>query len=103
MKIGLTPNFRKNIHIFPRLIVGSFFFFFLPSKLDVQCMVMAKKEQKKKLFQNPFKLMFNKYNKQCKMGEGHLNSYFYKKSKFYKVCNDSKSNVCFNIVVGFEN
>ncbi len=35
------------------------------------------------------------------MGEGHPNSYFYKKLKFYKVCNDSKSNVCFNIVVGF--
>jgi len=24
------------------------------------------------------------------MGEGHLNSYFYKKSKSYKVCNGSK-------------
>jgi hypothetical protein len=54
-------------------------------------------------FQNLFKLMFNKYNKQCKMGEGHLNSYFYTKSKLYKVCNDSKSNVCFYIVVGFGN
>jgi len=40
--------------------------------------------------------MFNKYNKQCKVGEGHLNLYFYKKSKFYKVCNDFKSNVCFS-------
>jgi hypothetical protein len=39
-------------------------------------MVIAKKEQKKNLFQNPFKLMFNIYY--------------------------SKSNVCFNIVVGFE-
>ncbi len=47
--------------------------------------------------------MFNKYNKQCKVGEGHLNSYFSKKSKLYKVRNDSKSNVCFNIVVGFGN
>ncbi len=47
--------------------------------------------------------MFNKYNKQCKVGERHLNSYFYKKSKFYKVCNDSKNNVCFNVVVGFGN
>jgi hypothetical protein len=28
---------------------------------------------------------------------------FIKKSKFYKVCNDSKSNVCFNILVGFGN
>jgi hypothetical protein len=37
------------------------------------------------------------------VGEGHFNSYFYKKSKFYKVCNDSKRNVCFNIVVGFRN
>jgi hypothetical protein len=78
------PNCMKCIHIFPILIVGSFFFF-LPSKLDVQCMVIAKKEQNKILFQNPFKLMFNKYNKQFKVGEGHLNSYFYKNSKFYKV------------------
>jgi hypothetical protein len=30
-------------------------------------------------FQNPFKLMFNKYNKQCKVGERHLKSYFYNK------------------------
>jgi hypothetical protein len=93
----------KGIHIFPLSIIGSFFFFFLPSKLDVQCMVIVKKEQKKILFQNIFKFMFNKYNKQPKMGEGHLNSYFYKKSKFYKVCNVSKNNVCFNIVVGFGN
>jgi hypothetical protein len=47
--------------------------------------------------------MFNKYNKQCKVGEGHPDSDFYKKSKFYKVCNDFKNNVCFNIVIGFEN
>jgi hypothetical protein len=65
--------------------------------------VIAKKEQKKNLFQNLFKLMFNNYNKQCKVGEGHLNSDFYKTLKFYKVCNDSKSNLCFNIVVGFGN
>ncbi len=103
MEVGLTPNLMKGIHIFSLLIVRSFFFFFLPSKLDVQCMVIIKKEQNKILFQNLFKLMFNKYNKQCKVGEGHLNSYFYKKSKFYKVCNDSKNNVCFNIVVGFGN
>jgi hypothetical protein len=48
-------------------------------------MVIIKKEQNKILFQNLFKLMLNKYNKQCKVGEGHFNSYFYKKSKFYKV------------------
>jgi hypothetical protein len=48
-------------------------------------MVIAKKEQNKILFQNPFKLMFNKYNKQCKVGEEYLNSYFVKQSKFYKV------------------
>ncbi len=103
MEIGLTPNFMKGIHIFPLSIVGSFFFFFLPSKLDVQCMVIVKKEQNKILFQNLFKLLFNKYNKQCKVGEGHLNSFYFFKSKCYKVCNDFKSNVCFNIVVGFEN
>jgi hypothetical protein len=51
-------------------------------------MVIVEKEQNKILFQNPFKLMFNKYNKQCKADERHFNSYFYKKSKFYKVCND---------------
>jgi hypothetical protein len=34
--------------------------------------------------------MFNKYNKQCKVGKGHPNSYFHKKSNFYKVCNDLK-------------
>jgi hypothetical protein len=62
----------KGIHIFLLLIVGSFFILFLPSKLDMQCMVIAKKEQNKILFQNPFKLMFNKYNKQCKVGEGHV-------------------------------
>jgi hypothetical protein len=28
---------------------------------------------------------------------------FYNKSKSYKVCNNSKNNVCFNIVVGFGN
>jgi hypothetical protein len=72
------PNITKGIHIFPLSIVGSFFFFFLPSKLDVRCMVSVKKEQNKILFQNPYKFMFNKYNKQCKVGEGHLNSYFYK-------------------------
>jgi hypothetical protein len=66
-------------------------------------MVIVKKEQNKILFQNPFKLMFNKYNKKCKVGQWHLNSYFFLKSKFYKVCNDSESNVCFNIVVGFGN
>jgi hypothetical protein len=66
-------------------------------------MVIVKKEPKKILFQNTFELMFNKYNKQCKVSEGHFNSYFYKKSKFYKVCNDYKNNVCFNIVFGFEN
>jgi hypothetical protein len=37
------------------------------------------------------------------MGEQHFNSYFYKKSKSYKVCNGSKNRVCFNIVVGFGN
>jgi hypothetical protein len=66
-------------------------------------MVIVKKEKKKILFQNLFKLIFNKYNKQCKVGERHFNSYLYKKTNFYKVCNDSKNNVCFNIVVGFGN
>jgi len=53
-------------------------------------MVIMKKEKNKTLFQNHFKLMFNKYNEQCKVDERHFNSYFYKKSKLYKVCNDSK-------------
>jgi hypothetical protein len=42
-------------------------------------MVIAEEEQENFLFQNPFKLMFNKYNKQCKVGGGHFNSCFYKK------------------------
>jgi len=88
VEVGLTPNFMKGIHIFPLFIVGSFLKKILSNKLDVQCMVIVKKEQNKILFQNFFKLMFNKYNEQCKVGERHLNSYFYKKSKFYKVCND---------------
>jgi hypothetical protein len=37
VEVGLMPNFMKGIHIFPLSIVGSFIFFFLPSKLDVQC------------------------------------------------------------------
>jgi len=103
MRSGGRPNaqFYEGYHIFSLSIVGSFFFF-LPSKLDVQCMVIAKKEQNNFFFENLFKLMFNKYNKQCKVGEGH-NSYFYKKSKLCKVCNDFKSNVCFDIVLGFGN
>jgi hypothetical protein len=44
--------------------------------------------------------MFNKYNKQCKVGEGHLNSYFYKKSKFYK-CVMILKVLC--VLVGFGN
>jgi len=46
--------------------------------------------------------MFNKYNKQCKVSEKHF-KFKKKKSKFYKVCNDFKSNVCNNILVGFGN
>jgi hypothetical protein len=93
----------KDIHIFPLSIVGSFFVFFLARKLDVQMHGHSQEGTSKILFQNPFKLMFSKYCKQCKVGEGHLNSYFYKKPKFYKVCNDYKSIVCFEIVVGFGN
>ncbi len=100
VEMGLTPNFMKCIHIFPLSNCWVIFFFFLPSKLDVQCMVITKKEQNKILFQNPFKLMFNKYNKQCKVGEGHLNSYFYKKSKFYK-CVMILKVLC--VLVGFGN
>jgi len=92
VEVGLTPNFMKGIHIFPLSIVGSFFNFFF-YQVNWMCNVWS----------YPFKLMFNKYNKQCKVGEGHFNSYFYKKIIIYKVCNDSKSNVCFNIVVGVGN
>jgi hypothetical protein len=67
VEVGLTPNCMKGIHIFPLLIVGSFFKFFLPSKLDLQCMVIVKKEQNKFFFQFLKKLMFNKYNKQYKV------------------------------------
>jgi hypothetical protein len=81
VEVGLTFNFMKGIHIFPFQLWGHFFSFFLPSKLDVLCMIIVKKEHNKILFQNPFKLMFNKYNTQCKVGEGHLNSIFYKEIK----------------------
>jgi len=37
-------------------------------------MVIARKEQNKILFQFLKKLMFNKYNEQCQVGEGYLNS-----------------------------
>jgi hypothetical protein len=55
VEVGLTPNFMKSIHIFALSIVGSFFLFFLPSKLDVQCMVIPKNEQKN----NCFKTLLN--------------------------------------------
>ncbi len=84
VEVGLTPNCMKGIHIFPLLIVGSIFFFFLASKLDVQCMVITKKEQNKILLQNLFKLMSNKYNKQYKVSEKHFNSYFYKIQNFIR-------------------
>jgi hypothetical protein len=37
------------------------------------------------------------------VGEGHLNSYCYRKLKSYDVCNGFKNRVCFNIVVGSRN
>jgi hypothetical protein len=52
VEVGLTPNSKKGIHIFLLLICWVIFlFFFLPSKLDGQCMVIAKKEQNKFFFQ----------------------------------------------------
>ncbi len=102
VEIGLTPNFMKGIYIFPLSIVGSFFFFFLPSKLDVQCMVIAKKEQNKISFQNSFKLMFNKYNKQCKVGEWHLNSFCFLNQNSIR-CVMILKVMCVYIVVGFRN
>jgi hypothetical protein len=45
----------------------------------------SQEETKQNFVSNFFKLMFNKYNKQCKVGEGHLNSYFYK-NKFFIRC-----------------
>jgi hypothetical protein len=82
MEVSLMPNFMKGSHIFPLSIVGSFFFFFLPSKLDVQCMVIVKKEQNNFLFQNLFTLMFNKYYKQCKVGKGISIHIFIKNQNF---------------------
>jgi len=35
---------------------------------------------KQNFVSKPFFLMFNKYNKQCKVGERYFNSYFYKKN-----------------------
>jgi hypothetical protein len=68
-------------------------------------MVIAKKEQTKFCFKTLLNwCLINILNNASHlMGEGHLNSYFYRKLKSYKMCNGSKSRVRFNIVVGFEN
>ncbi len=66
----LNAQFYEGYSYFSTSNCWVIFFFFLPSKLDVQCMVIVKKEQNKILFQITFNLMFNKYNKQCKVGEG---------------------------------
>ncbi len=47
-------------------------------------MVIAKKEKNKILFQNLFKLMFSKYNKQCKVGEGRFIHIFMKNQNFIR-------------------
>jgi hypothetical protein len=105
VEAGLAPNIMRVLVFFPFQLFGSFLFLFLTSKLDVQCMVKAKKEQT----QFCFKTLINRCsinilnNALHLMGEQHFNSYFYKKSKSYKACNRSKNRVCFNIVVGFEN
>jgi len=54
VELSLTPNFMKGIHIFPLSIFGSFKKKILPSKSNVQCMVIVKREQNKILFENPF-------------------------------------------------
>jgi hypothetical protein len=39
VEVGLAPNIMKDISIFSfGFMLGSFFVFFLTSKLDVQCM-----------------------------------------------------------------
>jgi len=48
-------------------------------------MVIAKKEQNKILFQNPFKLMFNKYNNNAKWMKG-ISIHIFVKNKFFIRC-----------------
>ncbi len=53
--------------------------FFFPYQVNWMCNAWSQpRRNKKKICFKFFKLMFNKYNKQCKVGEGHLNSYFLK-------------------------
>jgi hypothetical protein len=47
-------------------------------------MVIVKKEQNKMLFQNLFKLMFNKSNKQCKVVKGISIHIFIKNQNFIR-------------------
>jgi hypothetical protein len=51
VEVGLVLNTMNGINMFLFQLLGSFFFFFLTSKLDVQCMVIAKKEQTQFCFQ----------------------------------------------------
>jgi hypothetical protein len=62
------PNCMKGIHIFPLLIVGSFYFIFSYQVNGCPMHGHSQEGTNKILFQNPFKLMFNKYSKQCKVG-----------------------------------
>jgi len=82
--IGLTPNFMKGIHIFPLSTVGSFFFFFLPSKLDVQCMVIPKKEQNKFFVSKPFFLCSINIINNAKWVKGISIHIFIKNQNFIK-------------------
>jgi hypothetical protein len=102
VEVGLTPNCMKGIHIFPLLIVGSFFFYFLPSKLDVQCMVITKKEQNIILFKTLLNWCSKNIINNANWVKGISIHIFIKNQNSIR-CNDFKSKVCFNIVIGFEN
>jgi hypothetical protein len=51
VEVCLALNIMNGISMFPFQLLGSFKKKFLTSKLDVQCMVIAKKEQTQFCFQ----------------------------------------------------
>jgi hypothetical protein len=103
-KLAWCPILWRVLIFFPFQLLGSFSFFFLTSKLDVQCMVMVKKEQTQFCFKTFLNWRsINILNNVHLVGEGHFKSYFYKKLKSYKVFNGSKSKMCLYVVVGYGN
>ncbi len=84
VEVGLTPNFMKDIHIFPLSIVGSFFFFFLPSKLMCNAWSQSRRNKTKFCFKTllnlcsiwtPIKLVHEKETHSSKCCESFLQGF----------------------------